>query len=265
MSELVSMFSYTFMQRALTAGVIISLCAALLGVSLVLRRYAMIGDGLAHVGFGAVSVATALGLAPLWVAVPVVMLSAVLLLALHENGKTRGDAAIAMLSAASLAVGVLAMAGRNTDVYNYMFGSILSVRAEEVWLCVGLGGAVLAFFLLGRERIFSMTFDEDFARATGQRVRWVKLAVSMLTALTIVLGMRLMGTLLISALILFPAMSAMRICRTFSRVLAAAALIAVVCFTGGLCISYWFNLAPGATVVAVNAAVYLLLVLIGRR
>lgn len=256
MNDLLTMFSYPFMQRALAAGVTVALCAALLGVSLVLRRYAMIGDGLSHVAFGAVSVATAMQLSPLWVAVPVVMLAAVLLLAARENGKTQGDAAVAMLSTASLAIGVLAMAGKNTDVYNYMFGSILAVGAEELWLCLLLGAAVLAFFLLFRERIFSLTFDETFARATGQRVGGVKLAISLFTAVTIVLGMRLMGTLLISALVLFPAMSAMRLCRRFGSVLIAAGIISVICFTAGLFLSYQFDLAPGATIVVANLAVY---------
>lgn len=264
MTALFSMFSYTFMQRALVAGVIVALCAALLGVSLVLRRYAMIGDGLSHVAFGAVSVATALQLSPLWVAVPVVMLAAVLLLAARENGKTQGDAAIAMLSTGSLAIGVLAMAGKNTDVYNYMFGSILAVRSDELWLCLALGASLLIFFLLFRDQIFSLTFDETFARATGQRAGGIKLAISLFTAVTIVLGMRLMGTLLISALILFPAMSAMRLCRRFSHVLTAAAIISVLCFTAGLCLSYWFNLAPGATVVAANLAVYAVISLVRR-
>lgn len=256
MSGVFSMFSFTFMQRALVAGGIVAICAALLGVSLVLRRYSMIGDGLSHVGFGAVSVATALGLAPLWVAVPVVMLAAVLLLRIRENSRTQGDAAIAMLSTASLAVGVLAMAGKNTDVYNYMFGSILAVRADEMWLCIGLGILLIAFFVFFSDRIFSLTFDETFARATGQRIGWVKMALSLFTAVTVVLGMRLMGTLLISALILFPTMSAMRLCRRFTAVTVAAAVISAVCFVGGLCISYWLNLAPGATVVAVNLIVY---------
>ncbi|MBQ2767931.1 MAG: metal ABC transporter permease [Clostridia bacterium] len=264
MTEFFSMFGYSFMQRALIAGIAVSLCAALLGVSLVLRRYAMIGDGLSHVAFGAVSVATALHLSPLWVAVPVVMLTAVLLLSARENNHTRGDASVAMLSTASLAIGVLAMAGKNTDVYSYMFGSILAVRAEEMWLCLLLGAAVLVFFLLFRDRILSLTFDEGFARATGQRIGGIRLALAIFTAVTIVLGMRLMGTLLISALVLFPAMSAMQICRRFGSVLCAAGIISVLCFIAGLCISYQFDLAPGATVVAANLTVYTILRLVRR-
>lgn len=264
MNELFSMFEYAFMRRALIAGIIVALCAALLGVSLVLRRYAMIGDGLSHVAFGAVSVATAFHLSPLWVAIPVVMLSAVLLLAAREQEGKRGDASVAMLSTASLAIGVLAMAGKGTDVYSYMFGSILAVRAEEMWLCFLLGAGVLTFFLIFRDRILSLTFDEGFARATGQPIGGVRLALALFTAVTVVLGMRLMGSLLISALVLFPAMSAMRICRRFGRVLITAGIISVFCFTAGLCVSYAFDLAPGATVVAANLAVYAILSLIRR-
>lgn len=264
MNEIFSMFEYAFMRRALCAGIIIALCAALLGVSLVLRRYAMIGDGLSHVAFGAVSVAAALHLSPIWVAIPVVMLAAVLLLAAGDREGKRGDASVAMLSTASLAIGVLAMAGKGTDVYSYMFGSILAVRAEEMWLCLLLGAGVLAFFLVFRDRILSLTFDEGFARATGQRIGGVRLALALFTAVTVVLGMRLMGTLLISALVLFPAMSAMRICRRFGRVLLTAGIISVLCFTVGLCVSYAFDLAPGATVVAANLVAYVVLSFVRR-
>ena len=206
MSEIINMLSYHFMQRALIVGVLVSLCAALLGVSLVLKRYSMIGDGLSHVGFGALAIASALGLAPLAVAVPVVVLAAVLLLRLSQNSKIKGDAAIAMISSSALAIGVVVISvttGMNTEVSSYMFGSVLSLSRGDAVLSVILSIAVLLAFTLLYPRIFAVTFDETFSRATGVRTDEYNTLIAVLTAVTVVLGMRMMGALLISSLIIF--------------------------------------------------------------
>lgn len=193
---IVEMFSYPFMVRAFAVGSLVALCAALLGVSLVLKQYSMIGDGLSHVGFGALAVATAFQAAPLSVAIPVVVLAAVLILRIKGNGKIKGDAAIALISTTSLALGVMVISmttGMNTDVYNYMFGSILAMSAEDVRLSVILAGIVLVLYLLFYNKIFAVTFDETFAQATGVKANLYNTLIAVLTAVTIVLGMRMMG------------------------------------------------------------------------
>jgi zinc transport system permease protein len=256
------MFSYTFLVRAVTVGFLVSLCASLLGVSLVLKRYAMIGDGLSHVGFGSLAIATALNAAPLTVSVPVVVLAAFLLLRLSENSRIKGDAAIAMISSGALAVGVLVISmttGMNTDVCNYLFGSILAMSKGDVYLSVILSGAVLILFVLFYHRIFAVTFDETFAKATGVKTGLYNMLIAFLTAITIVLGMRMMGALLISSLIIFPALSAMRVCKGFRTVTICSALISTACFLVGLVISYLYATPTGASVVLVNIMVFFLL------
>lgn len=259
MSELFNMFSYSFMQRALIVGVLVSLCAALLGVSLVLKRFSMIGDGLSHVGFGALAVASALGLTPLAVAVPVVVAAAVLLLRLSRNGRIKGDAAIAMISSASLALGVIVVSlttGMNTEVSNYMFGSVLSLSHSDAVLSVILSAAVLALFVLLYPRIFAVTFDEAFSRATGTNTELYNTLIAILTAVTVVLGMRMMGALLISSLIIFPALSAMRLARSFKAVVISSAGISVACFLVGLIASYYLETPTGASIVAADLIVF---------
>lgn len=267
MTELLgSLFSYPFIQRALIAGTLVALCSALLGVSLVLKRYSMIGDGLSHVGFGAMAVALALGAAPLAVALPVVVLAAFLLLRLSRGSRLAGDSAIALVSSGALAIGVTATSlssGSNVDVMNYLFGSILTMTAADVRLAVLLSLAVLLLFVLLYHRIFAVTFDETFARATGIRANLYNLVLALLTAVTIVIGMRLMGTLLISSLIIFPALSAMRVCRSFLGVTVAAALLSVVCFWIGVVASFLLSTPTGASVVLVDLAAFLLLSLYG--
>ncbi len=261
------MFSYHFMVRAAVVGVLVSLCAALLGVSLVLKRYSMIGDGLSHVGFGALAVASALGLAPMWVSIPVVMAAAVLLLRLSSRAKLKGDALIAMISAASLAVGVIVLSlssGTTGDVNNYLFGSVLAMTGEDVWLSVALAAVVLVLFIIFYRKMFAVTFDETFARATGEKVEAYHLLLACLTAMTIVLGMRVMGAMLISSLIIFPALTAMRVCRSFRSVTICAAVVSVVCFMVGLCLSYLLDTPTGASVVVVNVLAFLLFWLMGR-
>ena len=262
------MFSYHFIQRALIVGVLVSLCAALLGVSLVLKRYSMIGDGLSHVGFGALAVASAFHLAPLAVTVPVVVLSAILLLRLRGSSRVKGDAAIAIISSSALAIGVIVVSvtsGMNTEVSSYLFGSILSLSRGDAVLSVILSLAVLALFLLFYPRLFAVTFDETFARATGTRVDLYNTLLAVLTAVTVVSGMRMMGALLISSLIIFPALSAMKLCRSFRGVILCAALISVVCFLVGMIASYAFETPSGASVVTADLIAFALCSIFGRK
>ena len=261
------MFSYHFMVRAAVVGLLVSLCAALLGVSLVLKRYSMIGDGLSHVGFGALAVASALGMAPLALSIPVVMAAAVLLLRLSSRAKLKGDALIAMISAGALAVGVIVLSlsnGTTGDVNNYLFGSVLAMTGEDVWLSVALAAVVLVLFGVFYRKMFAVTFDETFARATGEKVEAYHLLLACLTALTIVLGMRVMGAMLISSLIIFPALTAMRVCRSFRSVTICAAILSVVCFMAGLCASYLLDTPTGASVVVANIVAFLVFWLVGR-
>ena len=267
MKVILEMLSYPFLVRALVVGVLVSLCASLLGVSLVLKRYSMIGDGLSHVGFGALAIATALNLAPLAVAVPVVVVAAFLLLRLSQNGKLKGDAAIALLSSSALAIGVMTVSmtsGMNTDVNNYMFGSILSLSSADLRLSLILSAAVLALFVLCYPRIFAVTFDETFSRATGVHTQAYNMLLAVLTAVTIVLGMRMMGAMLLSSLIIFPALSAMRVFKSFRGVVIASGILSLICFFGGMVLSYTYSTPAGASVVVVDLAAFLLFSLIQR-
>ena len=263
---LFEMLSYPFMVRAFVVGILVALCSALLGVSLVLKRYSMIGDGLSHVGFGAMAVAAAMNAAPLAVAIPVVIAAAVLLLRISGSSRIKGDAAIALISTSSLAVGVMVISmttGMNTDVYNYMFGSILAMSREDVVLSVTLAVVVLALYIFFYQKIFAITFDETYARATGVKAGLYNTMIAVLTAVTIVLGMRMMGALLISSLIIFPALTAMRACRTFRSVTIHAAFISVICLIAGLLMSYLGGTPAGASVVMANIAALALYSLAG--
>lgn len=253
------MLSYPFLTRAIVVGTLVSLCASLLGVSLVLKRYSMIGDGLSHVGFGALAIATAANAAPLAVAIPIVVAAAFLLLRLSENSKIKGDAAIALISTGALAIGVMAISlsnGTNIDVYNYMFGSILAMSRGDVRLSVVLAAAVLTLYVIFYHKIFAITFDENFAQATGVKAGWYNMLIALLTAITIVLGMRLMGTLLISSLVIFPALTSMRILKSFRSVVICSAVLSVLCFLIGIFFSYIWSTPTGASIVCVNIAAF---------
>ena len=266
LDKLIEMFSYPFMVRAILVGTMVSLCSALLGVSLVLKRYSMIGDGLSHVGFGALAIAAAVNAAPLAVAIPVVVLAAVLLLRISGSSKIKGDAAIALISTSALAVGVMVISmttGMNTDVYNYMFGSILAMSSGDVRMSVLLSAAVLILYILFYHKIFAITFDETFALATGVKANLYNTLIAVLTAVTIVLGMRMMGALLISSLIIFPALTSMRVCRTFKSVVINSAVISVVCLFIGITVSYVWATPAGASVVIVNIGALLIYTIVG--
>ena len=264
---LLEMFTYPFIVRAFVVGILVSVCAALLGVPLVLKRYSMIGDGLSHVSFGALSVAVACGWAPLPVSIPVVVLAALGLLRMTERSRLGADAAIAVVSASALAIGIIVTSlttGMTTDVDSYMFGSILALSRADVALSIGVSAAVLVLFGLFYHQLFAITFDESFARATGMKVGVYNTLLAVLTALTIVLGMRLMGAMLISSLVIFPALTAMRLKKSFFGVVILAGCLSVVCFCVGLIGSYLLSLPVGASVVVTSLAAFLAATVIGH-
>lgn len=265
LSVISDMLSYPFLVRALLVGVFVSLCAALLGVSLVLKHYSMIGDGLSHVGFGSLAIATVLKVWPLAVSIPVVLAAAFLLLRISENSKIKGDAAIALISNSAMAIGVMVISlttGMNTDVCNYMFGSILAMSRSDVQLSLILSVIVLILYVIFYHKIFAVTFDETFVRATGSGSGHYNMLIALLTSVVIVLGMRMMGALLISSLIIFPALTSMRIFRTFRSVVLSSAVVSVVCFVVGMTISYYYASPAGASVVVVNIGLFLIFTLV---
>ena len=255
------MLSYPFLVRALTVGLLVALCASLLGVSLVLKRFSMIGDGLSHVGFGSLAIASVTGIAPLYLAIPVCISASFLLLRMSESTRIKGDAAIAMLSAGALAIGVMVVSmttGMNTDVYNYMFGSILSLSASDATLSIVLSSIVLVLFVLFYPRLFAVTFDESFSRATGIPTRAYNAALATLASITVVLGMRMMGALLISSLIIFPVLTAMRVGKRYLTVTLLSAAVSIAGFLIGMVVSYVYEAPSGASIVCVNIVLFLL-------
>lgn len=265
--------SYPFVRYALVVGTLIALCSALFGVTLVLKRFSYIGDGLSHVAFGALAVATLFDIGSTSVVVmPVTVLAAILILRTGQNPKIHGDAAIAMLSVGSLAVGYLVMnlfstsANISGDVCSTLFGStsILTLTKAEVWMCVVMSVIVVAVFILLYNRIFAVTFDENFARATGLKVSVYNNLIAIITAVIIVLAMNLVGSLLISALIIFPALSAMRVIQNFKGVVIYAAVLSVLCAFVGIVLSILFSTPVGSTIVAADIAVFFINSLIGK-
>ena len=272
LETLVYYFSFPFVRYALIVGVLIALCASLFGVTLVLKRFSFIGDGLSHVAFGALAVASVCNLTDeMLLVLPVTVIAAVLLLRSSRSAKLQGDAAIAVLSVGTLALGYLLMNLFSTstnlsgDVCSTLFGStsILTLTREEVWLCVGLSAAVIALFFLFYHRIFAITFDEAFASATGLPASRYSLVIAVVVAVIIVLAMNLVGSLLISALIVFPALSAMRLFKSFRAVTLCAAVVSVVCAVAGILISILAGTPVGSTIVAVDLAVFGLFALLG--
>ena len=267
MNVLSEMLSYPFMVRALIGGLLVSLCASLLGVSLVLKRYSMIGDGLSHVSFGSLSIALAAGWSPFKVSIPVVVLAAFFLLRITEHGKVKSDAAIAMISASALAIGIIVTSlttGMTTDVSSYMFGSILAMSREDVQFAAVLSLVVLGLYLFCYNKVFAVTFDENFAKATGTRTDMYNLLIAVITAVIIVLAMNLVGSLLISALIIFPALSAMRLYKRFSAVIICSAILSVLCAFFGIIVSILGGTPVGSTIVAVDIAAFLVTSLVGK-
>ena len=267
MNPFFEMLSYAFMQRALIAGILISACAALIGMTLVLRKNSMIGDGLSHVSFGALAIATAAGIAPLYFALPIVVVAAFLLLRLNENGKEKGDTAIALVSTGALAVGVMATSltsGMNIDIYNYMFGSILTVTDSDLILCGTLTSSVVVISVVCYHEIFASSFDESFAKATGTKTSAYNMFVAILTAVTVVVGMKMMGALLISSLIIFPTVISMRVSKSYKSVVVTGVIVSVLCFVTGLLLSVRFEAPTGASVVCVNILCLLIFTLFSK-
>ena len=263
-----------FVQNALIVGVLVSLCTALLGVTLVLRRFSFIGDGLSHVAFGAMTVAAVVGLTNDMVLVlPVTVVCAVLLLSVGQNARVKGDASVAMISVGALAVGYLLMnlfppSGRSNisgDVCTTLFGgtSILTLRPEEVTISIVLSAVVVLFFIFFYHKIFAITFDESFAGATGARTKLYNLLLAVVIAVVVVLAMDLVGSLLISALVVFPALSAMRIFKSFRSVTVCAAIISVTCTIAGILSAAQFNTPVGSTIVVADIVVFAVFSLIG--
>ena len=266
---IVEMMSFSFMQRAVLVGVMVSLCAALLGVSLVLKRYSMIGDGLSHVGFGIVTVCAAFGYAtPLYIAIPGVAICAIVLLKIGNEKKLKSDSAIALISSAALAIGVAVTSvttGMNTDVCNFMFGSVLSIGKLEVKLSIVISVVVLLLFIVYYRKLFSVTFDEDFARASGLKVNRYTTIIAVLTALIIVIGMRVMGVMLISSIIIFPALTSMRLFKSFKSVIVSSGIVSVIAFLIGIYLSYLYNVSTGAAIVLVNLVFFILFTILFLR
>jgi len=260
LASFVEMMQYDFIQRAFLAGLIISICAALIGSSLVLRRQSMIGDGLSHVAFGAVAIAVAFGWAPLEFSIIAAIIAAFFILRLNENSKVNGDAAIAIISASALALGtfIVSIKGVNIDLNAYLFGSILAISVRDLITCLILGAAIIAVFIVLHRQIFAITFDEVFAKSIGIKVNLYQSILAILCAITTVIGMKMLGALLISSLIIFPCLSAMCLSNTFRQNIIISVAISIVCFIAGLIASYIFATPTGATIVLVNLCVFLL-------
>ena len=265
MSTLIFYLQYPFVRYAIIVGVLIALCSSLLGVTLVLKRFSFIGDGLSHVAFGAIAIASAVNLSnTMLLVLPITVISAVLLLRTGQNTKIKGDAMIAMISVGALAFGYLIMnifstsSNLSGDVCSTLFGStsILTLSSREVWLCTVLSLAVVLIFIVFYNKIFAVTFDEDFARAVGTKAEQYNLLIAVVIAVIIVLAMNLVGSLLISALVIFPALSAMRLFKSFKSVTICSAILSVACALAGLVISIIAGSPVGSTIVAADVVVF---------
>ena len=277
MAELISTLQmylqYPFVQYALIVGILISLCSSILGVTLVLKRFSFIGDGLSHVAFGAMAVAGIVGLTnEMLIVLPITIAVAIILLCAGQNAKIKGDASIAMLSVSSLAIGYLLMnvfpTSNNVsgDVCSTLFGStsILTLSPTDVWMCVILSIIVILAFIFMYNKIFAITFDENFAKTTGTRVRIYNLFLATIIAVIIVLAMNLVGSLLISALVIFPALSAMRVCKDFKAVTICAACVSVCCSLVGILASIVASTPVGSTIVVADLAVFVVFTVVGK-
>lgn len=273
-NRLFEYMSYPFVRNAMIVSVLIALCSSLLGVTLVLKRFSFIGDGLSHVAFGAIAIAGIMNLTnEMIIVLPITMISAILLLKTGQNTKIKGDAAIAMISVGSLAIGYLLMnvfstsANLSGDVCSTLFGaaSILTLQSWEVWLCAGLSLLVVACFIFFYNKIFAVTFDEDFSKSVGLKAGNYNLMIAVIVSVIIVLAMNLVGSLLISALVIFPALSAMRLYQNFKAVTICSAVMSVICALLGMVISIMTGTPVGATIVAVDLVAFLFCYVIGKH
>lgn len=261
MNEIFNMFSYSFMIRALVTGILISVCSSLIGTSLVLRKNSMIGDGLSHVAFGAFSVATILNASPILFTIPIVILVSFLILRLNENHKIHGDSMIALVSMSSLAIGTFLISikkGVNTDISNFLFGSILSIDKVDMILAIILSICVIGLFIFSYNKIFLITFDEKFAKSIGINTNLYNIIFAIICSLVIVIGMRLMGALLISSLIIFPTLATMQIVDKFKTVIIISTIISLISFISGLLLSFVYETPTGSTIVIMNLLFFII-------
>jgi len=252
---------YGFIQKALLAGSLIALSCAFLGVFLVLRKFSMIGDGLAHVSFATVALALLLSMSPLLLSIPLVILSSFLILKLNEKANLHGDAAIGLVSSFSVAIGIViaSMAqGFNVDLFSYLFGSILVISSLDVYLSVALSLVVIGVIVFHYHDLFAITYDENYARVSGMKVEYLNYLIAVMTSITIVLGIRVVGTMLVSSLIVFPAVTALQVSKSFRGAMAIAATTSVICVIAGVFASYQLNLPTGGTIVIFNAICFVM-------
>lgn len=266
MNSIIEMFSYSFMVRAFITGILLSLCASLVGVSLVLKKNSMIGDGLSHTAFGAFAIATVLGITPIYFAIPIVILASFLILKINDSSKVHNDSLIALLSSSSLAIGVfvISLKGVNTDINNYLFGSILSINNIDLIISIILSIIVIIFYTLFYNRIFAITFDDRFAKSIGINVSFYDILFAILSSIVVVLGMRLLGSLLISSLIIFPTLSSINIFKNFKSVVISSVIVSIFSFIIGLFLSYLYEFPTGSTIVIVNLIVFIIFMFISK-
>lgn len=256
--------NYDFVQRAFIAGSLVAVCAAVLGVILILKRYALIGHGLSEIAFASCSAANALNLPPLIFAAPVVIFAAFLILFISIKRRVGGDIAIAAVSSCALALGVIITSlssGFNSSVYGYMFGSILALDNQDVILAIALSGFIILIFIIFYNRLFIITYNEEYARSLGLNVNFYQGLIALTTALVILTGMRIMGALLISSLIIFPALTARKLASSFRAIILIAALVALISFAAGIFISFIYNLPAGASIVIANAGLFMIIII----
>lgn len=266
-SLIIEAVRYDFILKALLVGSLIAVCCSFLGIFLVLKKYSMIGDGLAHVSFATIAIALLLSFSPLFVSIPLVILSSFLILKLNEKADLHGDAAIGLVSSFALALGVLISSvakGFNVDLFSYLFGSILVIGNTEVVLSVVLSVVVIAVIFYFYNNLFAITYDEEFAKVIGLNTKAFNYLISVLTSITIVLGIRVVGTMLISSLIIFPTVTALQVARGFKSTILVSAVVSVLCVIIGVFLSFILNLPTGATIVMLNAICFALFFLVRK-
>lgn len=264
MTNILEIFQYSFMMRALITGILLALTSSLIGVTLVLKKNSMIGDGLSHVGFGAFALATILNTSPLEFSLPIVIITSFFILKINEKEKIHGDAKIAMMSASALAIGtfLISITGVNTDINNYLFGSILSISQKDLIISIILSIIVIILYTIFYNKIFTITFDEKFAKSIGIKTTRYNILLSIISSTVIVLGMRLMGSLLISSLIIFPSITSMQIFKNFKKVVISSIIISTTTFVIGLITSYYMETPTGSTIVIINLITFIIFKLI---
>jgi zinc transport system permease protein len=259
--ELFDFLQYAFIQKALLAGSLMAITCSTLGLFLVLRKMSLIGDGLSHVSFGAIALGLFLGIYPFYVAIPLVMLASVLILKISEKTKLYGDAAIGIVSALGISMGVILASlsrGFNVDLFSYLFGNILSINASEVFLSALLSLIVLMTIYFFYWDLFSATFDDEYAKTTGIKTNFINLLITILTALTVILSIKMAGIMLVSALLIFPAVTALQISKSFQVAILISAIVSIVSVFLGIIVSFFFDLPTGATIVLVNGIIFTL-------